>query len=158
MVLINTGKAYNQYGKCPPLRVGCLFLNWKRNLGSVTPLRLLSTIGCQIHDLRSWFQGQSWLSVNLCATYYPERWITWFVGRWRTQLIARQLVNCRTHEHRHFERTLRSWDTIPGPLLTEGRANNQDCLMSDTLPYITCEIVIMFVDGPYMQSNTTSLH
>jgi len=33
------------------------------------------------------------------------------VGRWRTQLIARQLVNCRTHEHRHFERTLRSSDT-----------------------------------------------
>lgn len=43
------------------------------------------------------------------------------MGRWRTQLIARQLVNCRTHEHRHFERTLRSTDTIPGPRLAEGR-------------------------------------
>lgn len=52
---------------------------------------------------------------------YPERWITWLVGRWRTQLIARQLVNCRTHEHRHFERTLRSTDTVPGPRLAEGR-------------------------------------
>jgi len=40
-----------------------------------------------------------------------------------TQLIARQLVNCRTHEHRHFERTLRSTDTIPGPRLAEGRSN-----------------------------------
>lgn len=30
-------------------------------------------------------------------------------------------MNCRTHEHRHFERTLRSSDTIPGPLLAEGR-------------------------------------
>jgi hypothetical protein len=48
------------------------------------------------------------------------------VGRWRTQLIARQLVNCRTHEHRHFERTLRSSDTIPGPRLAEGRSIKQD--------------------------------
>lgn len=29
-------------------------------------------------------------------------------------------MNCRTHEHRHFERTLRSTDTIPGPRLAEG--------------------------------------
>lgn len=58
---------------------------------------------------------------------YPKRWITWLVGRWRTQLIARQLVNCRTHEHRHFERTLRSLDTVPGPLLAEGRFNFHDC-------------------------------
>lgn len=43
---------------------------------------------------------------------YSERWITWLVGRWRTQLIARLLVNCRTHEHRHFERTLRSSDIL----------------------------------------------
>lgn len=48
---------------------------------------------------------------RLMKNDYPERWITWLVGRWRTQLIARQLVNCRTHEHRHFERTLRSSDT-----------------------------------------------
>lgn len=58
---------------------------------------------------------------------YPKRWITWLVGRWRTQLIARQLVNCRTHEHRHFERTLRSWDFTPGPLLAEGRILLKDC-------------------------------
>lgn len=30
-------------------------------------------------------------------------------------------MNCRTHEHRHFERTLRSTDPIPGPRLAEGR-------------------------------------
>lgn len=53
--------------------------------------------------------------------YHPEQWITWFADRWRTQLIARQLVNCRTHEHWYFERTLRSWDTISRPHLTEGR-------------------------------------
>lgn len=39
--------------------------------------------------------------------YNPERWITRLVGRWRTQQTARRHVNCRTHEHRHFERTLR---------------------------------------------------
>lgn len=59
--------------------------------------------------------------------YNPKRWITWLVGRWRTQQIARQLVNCRTHEHRQFERTLRSLDPVPGPLLTEGRFNFHDC-------------------------------
>jgi len=53
--------------------------------------------------------------------YYTERWITWLVGRRRTQLIARQILNCRTHEHRHFERTLLSTETIPGPRLAEGR-------------------------------------
>ena len=30
-------------------------------------------------------------------------------------------MNCRTHEHRHFERILRSTDIIPGPRLAEGR-------------------------------------
>lgn len=39
--------------------------------------------------------------------FYPKRGITWFVGRWRTQQTARIYVNCRTHEHRHFERILR---------------------------------------------------
>lgn len=38
---------------------------------------------------------------------YPKRGITWFVGRWRTQQTARIYVNCRTHEHRYFERILR---------------------------------------------------
>ncbi|KAK9701459.1 hypothetical protein QE152_g30544 [Popillia japonica] len=33
----------------------------------------------------------------------------------------------RTLEHRHFERTLRSSDTVPGPLLAEGRFNIHDC-------------------------------
>jgi len=51
-------------------------------------------------------------------THNPERWITRLVGRWRTQQIARRHVNCRTHEHRRFERTLRSLDfqsrTTPG--------------------------------------------
>lgn len=37
-------------------------------------------------------------------------------------------MNCRTHEHRHFERTLRSSDTVPGPLPSEGRVLFQnDC-------------------------------
>lgn len=35
-------------------------------------------------------------------------------------------MNCRTHEHRHFERTLRSTDTIPGPRLAEGRFRTID--------------------------------
>lgn len=34
-------------------------------------------------------------------------------------------MNCRTHEHRHFERTLRSSDTVPGPRLAEGRLSNK---------------------------------
>ena len=34
------------------------------------------------------------------------QWINWLGGRWRTQLNARHNVNCRTHEHRHFERIL----------------------------------------------------
>lgn len=34
-------------------------------------------------------------------------------------------MNCRTHEHRRFERTLRSSDTVPGPRLAEGRINYQ---------------------------------
>lgn len=36
----------------------------------------------------------------------PERWITWLVGRRRTQQTARHCVKCRSHEHRHVERTL----------------------------------------------------
>lgn len=40
-------------------------------------------------------------------------------------------MNCRTHEHRHFERTLRSWDSIPGPLLAEGRIYLKDCSVFD---------------------------
>lgn len=36
-------------------------------------------------------------------------------------------MNCRIHEHRHFERTLRSLDTVPGPFLAEGRFYFQDC-------------------------------
>ena len=37
-----------------------------------------------------------------------EQWITWLGGRWRTQQTARRNVNCRTYEHRHFERILRA--------------------------------------------------
>lgn len=39
---------------------------------------------------------------------YSKRWITWLMGRWRTQQTVRHRVNCRTHEHRHFERILQS--------------------------------------------------
>lgn len=38
-------------------------------------------------------------------------------------------MNCRTHEHRHFERTLRSTDPIPGPRLDEGRSTNKTRLL-----------------------------
>ena len=41
------------------------------------------------------------------------QWITWLRGRWRTQLAARRRVNCRTHEHRHFERILRNGALSP---------------------------------------------
>ncbi len=34
------------------------------------------------------------------------QWIIWLGGRWRTELTPRCRVNCRTHEHRHFERIL----------------------------------------------------
>ena len=37
----------------------------------------------------------------------PARWITRLVGRQRREKIARRHVNCRTHEHRRFESTLR---------------------------------------------------
>ena len=40
--------------------------------------------------------------------YHSKRWITRLMGRWRTQQTVRHRVNCRTHEHRHFERILRS--------------------------------------------------
>ena len=35
-----------------------------------------------------------------------------------------QCVNCRTHEYRHFEHTLRSMDIIFGSGLAEGRSRN----------------------------------
>ena len=38
--------------------------------------------------------------------YNAMQWINWIGGRWRTQLNAWHNVNCRTHEHRHFERIL----------------------------------------------------
>ena len=42
-------------------------------------------------------------------SFHSKRWITWLVGRWRTQPTAWINVNCRHIEHRHFERTLRKW-------------------------------------------------
>jgi hypothetical protein len=36
-------------------------------------------------------------------------------------------VNCRTHEHRHFERTLRVSDSVRNPRLAEGRMTNKPC-------------------------------
>lgn len=42
-------------------------------------------------------------------------------------------MNCRTHEHRHFERTLRSTDPIPGPRLAEGRTKNKTRLLFPSL-------------------------
>lgn len=77
-------------------------------------------IGGESLFLRKFFRTK--YNFKKISNDYPERWITWLVGRWRTQLIARQLVNCRTHEHRHFERTLRSTELSPGPRLAEGRS------------------------------------
>ena len=50
-----------------------------------------------------------WYYLAVKTLYNPERWITWLVDRWRTPLDARLHVNCRTHEHRLFERILRLW-------------------------------------------------
>jgi hypothetical protein len=36
-------------------------------------------------------------------------------------------VNCRTHEHRHFERTLRVSDSVRYPHLAEGREDVKTC-------------------------------
>ena len=58
----------------------------------------------------------------LCCNYCENntlQWITWLGGRWRTQLTARRNVNCRTCEHRHFERILRS--STSAPCLAQGR-------------------------------------
>ena len=48
---------------------------------------------------------EQWLYVESDNT---AQWITWLGGRWRTQQTARRNVNCRTYEHRHFERILRA--------------------------------------------------
>ena len=42
----------------------------------------------------------------LKTKYNTIQWIIWLRGRWRTELTLRCRVNCRTHEHRHFERIL----------------------------------------------------
>ena len=49
-----------------------------------------------------------WLAGNslLKTLYNAMQWINWIGGRWRTQLNAWHNVNCRTHEHRQFERIL----------------------------------------------------
>ena len=41
------------------------------------------------------------------SKYNTIQWIIWLGGRWRTELTLWCRVNCRTHEHRHFERILR---------------------------------------------------
>jgi hypothetical protein len=56
--------------------------------------------------------------------YNLEWWITRLVGRWRTQLTACRRVNCRTHEHRRFERKWRSKVNFR-PRLAEGRIWNK---------------------------------
>lgn len=93
-------------------------------MGQIFPCRRKAPSRLSVELVKMWFIETK--NIN----DYPERWITWLVGRWRTQLIARQLVNCRTHEHRHFERTLRSTDTIPGPRLAEGRFSYNKLLIA----------------------------
>lgn len=114
---------------------------------------------CRLNGARSCIEGQTprvverKIEVPLYSLLeslfdYPERWITWLVGRWRTQLIARQLVNCRTHEHRHFERTLRSLDTVPGPLLAEGRFYFQDCPVRSLRSFVGAKLEVRISSSP----------
>lgn len=66
-----------------------------------------------------------------------EWWITRLVGRWRTQLTACRRVNCRTHEHRRFERKWRPKVNFR-PRLAEGRFKNKTkkcCQQSISLFY-----------------------
>ena len=55
-----------------------------------------------------WYIFAIWLAGNslLKTLYNAMQWINWIGGRWRTQLNAWHNVNCRTHEHRQFERIL----------------------------------------------------
>ena len=55
--------------------------------------------------------------------YNAMQWINWIGGRWRTQLNAWHNVNCRTHEHWHFERILQVC-ACNGPTLGSGSAFN----------------------------------
>ena len=78
-----------------------LLLEWNisYHLKTVFPLsRVKFTVtGCGFE--------RDWRKIN--PIYNAMQWINWLGGRWRTQLAARRHVNCRTHEHRHFERILR---------------------------------------------------
>ena len=49
-----------------------------------------------------------WLKNFVKIKDHSKRWITRLMGRWRTQQTVRHRVNCRTHEHRHFERISQS--------------------------------------------------
>ena len=75
------------------------------------------------------------LKALLCKAnktkYNTIQWITWLGGRWRTQLTARRNVNCRTHEHRHFERTLRTvtcWLSMPGSGSVKHPSRSNSCI------------------------------
>lgn len=69
--------------------------------------------------------------------YHSKRWITRLMGRWRTQQTVRHRVNCRTHEHRHFERisqsmlygTLINFEVLLGLHMVEGCKTMQNKLL-----------------------------
>ena len=63
------------------------------------PREELSTLFC--------FLWNRPILVNCFCMNNTIQWITWLGGRWRTQQTACRNVNCRTYEHRHFERILR---------------------------------------------------
>lgn len=71
-------------------------------------------------------------SLNKTSYTNSIRGITRLMDRWRTQLTVWNRVNCRTHEHRYFERILRStlsttngyasdYYSVPGPHMVECR-------------------------------------
>ena len=57
------------------------------------------------------------------SKYHTLQWITWLGGRWRTQLTARRNVNCRTCDHRPFERILQDSSSTVCPMFCSGSFN-----------------------------------
>ena len=77
-------------------------------LFQVKPLLWTPVMGCKKNVVTFYFSKYEIYFSEMILKDNTMQWITWLGGRWRTQLTARRNVNCRTHEHRHFERTLRT--------------------------------------------------
>ena len=101
----------------------CKSKYWSSKLTRVLRIMIYSvvTLGNAIWNFKKCilkYYNKNKQKINL------EWWITRLVGRWRTQLTACRRVNCRTHEHRHFERKWRLKITFK-PRLAEGRIWNK---------------------------------